>query len=168
MDKLSHISYTEIFRRHRLNNITRFVIISLIALVVVVLAAFLLANLYFSVGTVEKGSEQVAGISGEYHDDDLLIARSHSYKDLLVFTYVPRSPQEQIDLYADYELKEDGNVITAGNNRPYENISVDNPIIIEIPRNNSSAYELDISIKDTEGKRVHKSSITIWPQENDN
>jgi hypothetical protein len=150
-----------------MNNITRFIIISFIALAVVVLAAFLLANLYFSAGTVEKGSEQVAGISGEYHDDDLLIARSHSYEDSLVFTYVPRSPQQQIDLYADYELKEDGNVIAAGNNRPYENISVDNPMIIKTPRNNSSAYELDISIKDTDGKRVHKSIITIWPQDKD-
>lgn len=168
MDKHSHISYTEIFRRHRLNNITRFAIISLVALVVVVLAAFLLANLYFSVGTVEKGSEQVAAISGEYHGDDPLIARSYSYEDRLVFTYVPRSPQEQIDLYADYELKEDGNVIAAGDNRPYENISVDNPIIIEIPRNDSSAYELDISIKDANGKRVHKSTITIWPQDKHN
>jgi len=81
--------------------------IFLIGLALVVVGATILGGLYFAVDTVEKGAVQVVDVSGEHMDNDLLFTRTYTYEDRLVFTYVPRSPEQQIDLYADYELNED-------------------------------------------------------------
>ena len=151
-----------------MNNILKLIIIFLIGLALVVVGAAILGALYFSVNTVEQGAEQVVDVSGEHMNNDLLFTRTYTYEDRLVFTYAPRSPEQQIDLYTDYELKEDGNTTLAGNHRLYENISVDNPIVLEVQRNVSSLYELDMYIKDSNGNRVHNSSIKIWPQDIDN
>lgn len=149
-----------------MSNLMKLIIVSLIVMIVFIIAVFLIGNFYFSVNTVEKSSEQVADISGEDLENDFLIAKSYSYDDHLVFTHVPRNPGKPIDLYADYELKEDGTTIATGNHRSYEDVSVDKPIVIEVQRNLSSVYELDMSVEDTDGNLVHKSSITI-KQHND-
>lgn len=151
-----------------MNNSVKLIIIFLIGLVLGVVGVTILGGLYFAVDTGEKGAVQVVDVSGKYMENDLLIARSYSYEDRLVFTYVPRSSEQQLDLYADYELKKDGNTILAGNNRLYEDISVDNPIVLEVQRNTSSLYELDMHIEDHNGNRVHKSNIKVWPQDRDN
>ncbi len=144
-----------------MNNVTKFIIASLIAIIVFILAVFLIGNFYFSTNTIESSSEQVARISGEALPDDLLIAKSYGYDDRLVFTYVPRTPEVTIDLYADYELKKDGTTISSGNSRPYEAVSTNNPITFEIPRAPSSVYAFNISVEDDEGNLVHKSTVTI-------
>lgn len=144
-----------------MSNLKKLIIVSLIVMIVFIIAVFLIGNFYFSVNTVEKSSEQITNISGEDPENDLLIAKSYSYDDHLAFIYVPRTLGKPIDLYADYELKEDGTTIAARNHRSYEDVSVYKPIIIEVQRNLSSVYELDISVEDMDGNLVHKSSITI-------
>lgn len=157
---------------------------------VVLTAVTIIGNLYFTVNTVETSSEQVVRISeenldndqlmicisttmdqvasrsGEDLDNDLLIARSYGYEDLLVFTYVPSTPEQKIDLYADYKIKEDGTTLAAGKHRPYEDVSVDKPITFEVQRKPSSVYELDISVEDTDGNLVHKSNMKIGLKNN--
>ncbi len=151
-----------------MNKVIKLIILSLITVAVVLTAVILISNLYFTVNSVETGSEQVVRISEEDLDNDLLIGRSYGYEDRLVFTYVPRTPEQKIDLYADYKIKEDGTTLAAGKHRPYEDVSVDNPISFEVQRNPSSVYELDISVEDTDGKLVHKSSMTLGSKNNYN
>jgi len=82
-----------------LNKVIKLIILSLITVAVVLTAVILISNLYFTVNSVETGSEQVVRISEEDLDNDLLIGRSYGYEDRLVFTYVPRTPEQKIDLY---------------------------------------------------------------------
>ncbi|TQD26317.1 hypothetical protein [Methanolobus vulcani] len=146
-----------------MSKLMKFIIISLIVMIVFIIAVFLIGNFYFSVNTVEKSGEQVTNISGDDLENDLLIAKSYSYDDHLTFTYVPRTSGKPIDLYADYKLKEDGTTIATGNHRLCEDVSVDKPIVIEVQRNLSSVYELGMSVEDTNGNMVQKSNIAIKP-----
>ena len=156
-----------VFRRHCLSNIVKLIIIFLVGLILIVVGAAILGNLYYSVDTVEKGAVQVIDVSEEHMDNNLLFTRTYSYEDRLVFQYVPRSPEHQLDLYADYELKEDGTTIMSGNNRLYEDISFDNPIVLEVQRDVSFLYELDMYIEDSDGNSVHKSTTRVWPHDRD-
>ena len=82
-----------------MNKVIKLIILSLITVAVVLTAVILISNLYFTVNSVETGSEQVVRISEEDLDNNVLIARSYGYEDHLVFTYVPRTPEQKIDLY---------------------------------------------------------------------
>ncbi|MGM0770575.1 MAG: hypothetical protein ACQESU_03090 [Halobacteriota archaeon] len=112
--------------------------------------------------TDQEGVEQTASIWGEQIENDIFIPETYGYEDEIIFTFVLRDPAYTANYYATYEIKEDGNTIKSENNKLYGNVTFDEPIIIEIPtRNPSSIYELEIMIGDENGKKVHKSGITI-------
>lgn len=132
------------------------VIISIIVLLVVVNYSSVL-----NYTTNKESAEQTAEIWGEQLGNDVFVPETYGYEDKLIFKFVLRDPRSAANYYATYEIKEDGTTIGSGNSKLYENVTFDDPIIIEIPRKTSSLYELEIMITDEEGNKVHQSGITI-------
>jgi len=147
-----------------LTKIFKTILISFIVLLILAFALVFIGNFYCTVSDVQQSGEQVAGIDGELLENDDFIARTYGYEDRLVFTYIPRNPDMVADYYADYDIRENNNTIAAGNNRLYEDVSAENPIFFEVPRQELAVYEMDMVIEDPDGNQVHNSSLTIESQ----
>ncbi|TGC08174.1 hypothetical protein [Methanolobus halotolerans] len=83
-----------------MSNILKIIVMSFLVLIALVL----IGNFYITVGNVEQGSEQVAGVNAEIPEIDVFIAKTYSYEDRLVFTYVPRDSGKINAYYADCQL----------------------------------------------------------------
>ncbi|MDK2891785.1 hypothetical protein [Methanohalophilus sp.] len=78
----------------------------------------------------------------EEFDRDLFFSECYSSSDELVFIYNLRTSNYSGDYYASYSITKDKDTIINKNNKLYENVSINNPIVIEIQRDASSKYEI--------------------------
>ena len=135
-----------------------------VALVIASIIAVLVVVNYSSVlnyTSNKESAEQTAGIWGKQLENDVFVPETYGYEDKIVFTFVLRDQKYATDYYATYEIKEDGNTIESANSKLYENVTLDDPIVIEISRETSSVYELEMMITDEEENKVHHSGVTI-------
>jgi len=110
----------------------------------------------------ESGAVNRDNIMGK-NSLDTFVSQSHSYEDRFVFTYSPRNPDSRFDCYMSYEFTENGNALESVNKKFYGNISAENPIALEFPRQGNSTYGLKVEIEDKSGINLHKSKIEIGP-----
>lgn len=112
-----------------------------------------------------------AGKDGARDRDNILeknsleafVSESRSYEDRLVFTCSPRNPDSRFDCYVNYEFRENGKTLKGNNKEFYENVSTENPIVLEFPRKKDSTYELETTIKDKSGINLYKNKTKISP-----
>ncbi|MCQ1534753.1 hypothetical protein FTO70_03405 [Methanosarcina sp. KYL-1] len=114
-------------------------------------------------GPGEGGARQTASIWGE-STLDAFVSESEDYEDHFVFRYIPRNPNATIDCYMSYAFEEDGNTLESADNKYYDGVSAENPIVFEFPRKKGSTYKLEVTIKDNSGITLHKSGLEIYPQ----
>jgi len=111
------------------------------------------------------GCMQVISVDEKHQNSDRFVAEVNAYDDRLVFSYVPRTVDAAGDYYVTYNIKADGNILTVSDRESYENISVDEPVVVEITRQSSSLYEIEMLIEDAQENIAHRSSIRVGPQE---
>jgi len=143
-----------------MNNLTKV----LIALLLLISAGIILAgiNFYAVSEYTDGGTVQRASISGDSTLDSF-VTESESHKDHFVFTYIPRDPNATLECYMTYEFKRDGTTQESADKKLYEGVTASDPIVLEFPREESSEYELNVTIEDAEGAILHKSGMTIYP-----
>ncbi|AKB13702.1 MAG: hypothetical protein ACHQXK_04260 [Methanosarcina thermophila] len=110
----------------------------------------------------EKGAVQQEIIMGK-GSLDAFVSESHNYEDRFLFTYTPKNPDSRFNCYMSYEFRENGNALENVSEKFYENVSVENPIVLEFPRKENSTYELKTLIEDKSGINLYKSEIKISP-----
>lgn len=118
-------------------------------------------NYYYGAG----GCMQVINVSENNPDSDRFVAVASAYDDRLEFSYILREDSMSDNYYATYNITDDGITIVASGRELHENVSVDEPVTVVIPRDNSSLYEMEMLIEDMQGYVAHRSIIRIGPQE---
>lgn len=116
-------------------------------------------------------SANPAGKDGAGDRDSILVkssleafmSESISHEDRFVFTYSPRNPDSIFDCYITYEFRENGNILKSIDREFYENVSTENPIVLEFPRKKDSIYELETTIEDKGGIKLYKNKTEISP-----
>lgn len=94
---------------------------------------------------------------------DAFVSKSNSYEDRFLFTYSPENPNSRFDCYLTYELRENGDTLKSVSKEFYGNVSAENPIVLEFPRNQNSTYELETTIEDKGGINLYKNKTEISP-----
>ena len=110
------------------------------------------------------GCMQVISVDEKDQNSDRFVADVNAYDDRLVFSYIPRTVDITGDYYVTYNITADGNILTVSDRESYENISVDEPVVVEITRESSSLYEIEMLIEDAQENIAHRSSIRVGPQ----
>jgi hypothetical protein len=62
------------------------------------------------------------------------ISETHAYDDMLVFRYIPIDANMTDDYYITYSIRTEGSNPAAQGSGLYENVSVDEPAVVGIPR----------------------------------
>jgi len=150
-----------------MNNLTK-VLIALLFLIIA--AGIILAGInYYSFNDYRDNvyaEQEVTVWGGE--PLNAFVSESESHEDHLVFTYIPRDPNASIDCYLTYEFKQDENTLESADKKLYKGVTASDPIVLEFPRVEGSAYELDVRIEDANEFILHKSGMKIYPQTHGN
>lgn len=135
-------------------------ILKVLAISFLIMAAITAAgNYYYGAG----GCMQVINVS-ESMNNDRFIAVTNTYDDRLEFSYVLREAAMDGDYYITYTITADGNTLESSGRQLRENVTVEEPVMITIPRQGSSLYEMEMLIEDMQGDAVHRSTIRVGPQ----
>jgi hypothetical protein len=136
-------------------------ILKVLGISFLILAAITAAgNYYYGAG----GCIQVTSVSEKDMNSEMFMSEMHAYDDMLVFRYIPYDTNVTGNYYVTYSIKTDGNTPAAQGSGLYENISVDRPVAVEIPRESDSLYEIEMLIEDMQGNLVHRSITRVGPQ----
>lgn len=136
-------------------------ILKVLAISFLIMAAITAAgNYYYGAG----GCMQVINVSNSSMSSDRFIAVTNAYDDRLEFSYVLRDAAMDGDYYITYTITADGNTLESSGRQLRENVTVEEPVMITIPRQGSSLYEIEMLIEDMQGNAVHRSTIRIGPQ----
>ncbi|MDK2833640.1 MAG: hypothetical protein PWR29_568 [Methanolobus sp.] len=136
-------------------------ILKVLAISFLIMAAITAAgNYYYGAG----GCMQVINVSENSINNDRFIAVTNAYDDRLEFSYVLREAAMNDDYYISYTITADGNTLEFSGRQLRENVTVKEPVMIIVPRQSSSLYEMEMLVEDMQGNAVHRSTIRIGPQ----
>ncbi|MDI3538958.1 MAG: hypothetical protein PWQ52_81 [Methanolobus sp.] len=136
-------------------------ILKVLAISYLIMAAITAAgNYYYGAG----GCMQVINVSENSINNDRFIAVTNAYDDRLEFSYVLREAAMNDDYYISYTITADGNTLEFSGRQLRENVTVKEPVMIIVPRQSSSLYEMEMLVEDMQGNAVHRSTIRIGPQ----
>jgi hypothetical protein len=142
-----------------MNNLFK-VLIAILVIILLLGAAVIIGGLAYLI-PVERSSEVGQTVILEESSQDTLVSESYSYEDRFEFVYIPVNPDTVLDCYVSYHFQENGNTLKNVDRKLYENVSVENPISLELPRKNESVYKLDVIIEDERGDVLYRSRMEI-------
>ena len=107
---------------------------------------------------------QVINVSESSMGSDRFIAVTNAYDDRLEFSYVLRDAAMNDDYYITYTITANGDTQESSHRQLRGNVTAEEPVMIIIPRQSSSLYEMEMLIEDMQGDAVHRSTIRVGPQ----
>lgn len=143
-----------------MNNLFK-VLIAILVIVLLLGAAVITGGLSYLL-PVERSSEAEQRVVWEENSQDTFVGKLFTYEDRFSIIYIPTNPNAALDCYVSYHFQENGNTLRSVDRELYENVSFKNPILLEFPRKNESAYRLDVTIEDKSGTVLHKSGMEVY------
>lgn len=108
---------------------------------------------------VEKSSELEQIVFWEESSQDKFVGKLFTYEERFSLIYIPVNPDAILDCYVSYHFQENGNTLRSVDRELYQNVSLENPILLEFPRKKEFEYELEVTIEDESGVLMHKSRM---------
>jgi hypothetical protein len=108
---------------------------------------------------VEKSSELEQIVFWEESSQDKFVGKLFTYEERFSLIYIPVNPDAILDFYVSYHFQENGNTLRSVDRELYQNVSLENPILLEFPRKKEFEYELEVTIEDESGVLMHKSRM---------
>ncbi|MDD3042906.1 MAG: hypothetical protein PHW56_08185 [Methanosarcinaceae archaeon] len=95
---------------------------------------------------------------------NVFLEEVRAFDDHFAFFFVPEDLNSTANYYFSFEIKENGNTLESAEKRYYKEVSTQTPIVMRVPKNPGSSYEIEALIEDEDGVELHKSKTRIGPR----